>query len=165
MPSNKYSFGCEELILQPISDQDLDFLFELYSITRADEMALSGWSQADVQNFLFMQFNLQHAQYMKNYSNPSFDLIKLGDNTIGRLYVNRGNSEIRIIDIAILPDFRKRGVAKFLMNQIIQESMDVNKKITLHVEQNNPILAWYSNLGFKTISEIGIYYYMELNPS
>lgn len=150
--------------LQPISESDLPFLFELYVSSRAEEFKHSGWSSEELNNFLKKQFELQHTQYMQNYNNPTFDLIQLEQKNIGRLYVNRDNEDIRIIDIAVMPDYRQKGVAKFLMESLIREAAQKSAILSLHVEHNNPILDWYAHLGFKPIRDVGVYKYMTLTP-
>ena len=160
MEKKFYSDRGMEITLTPISDADLGFLFELYAATRAEEMSMTGWGSEDILTFLKMQFELQHIQYMKNYDNPTFDLIMAAGQPVGRLYVNRGKDDLRIIDLALLPQFRRQGIARVLLESIFKESAAANCPVSLHVERENPIMEWYCRLGFKTVREVGIYYLM-----
>ncbi len=79
-----------EITLRSITDNDLEFLFQVYASTRAEEKELVGWNDEQWEQSLRMQFHLQHTQYMRNYENPSFDIILESGVSAGRLYVNRG---------------------------------------------------------------------------
>lgn len=99
------------IALRPITDDDLEFLFRLYASTRVVEKELAGWPDEQWDGFLRMQFHLQHTQYQQNYLQPSFDIIVEGSVPVGRFYVDRRADDYRLIDIAVLPEFRRRGIA------------------------------------------------------
>lgn len=146
--------------LRPVADGDLEFLYRLYASTRQEEKELAGWPDEQWDGFLRMQFNLQHTQYMKNYEHPSFDIVMSGEIPVGRLYVNRRRDEIRLIDIAILPEFRGRGIAAGLVEALLLESEGKCLPVSLHVEKNNPILEYYLRLGFRIEEDKGVYFFM-----
>ncbi|WP_321340557.1 hypothetical protein [Breoghania sp.] len=56
-----------------------------------------------------MQFEAQHEHYMRHYGKADFLLIMKDGCPIGRLYVDECDDEFRLIDIAMLPEWR--GVA------------------------------------------------------
>src|SRR5688500_9371581 len=89
--------------LTPVSSSDKPFLVELYAATRAEERVLVPWSSEQKQLFLQMQFEAQNQYYRERYPNASFDLIKLNDSPVGRLYLAELADEIRIIDLTFLP--------------------------------------------------------------
>lgn len=149
------------ITLRPITDDDQEFLYRLYTSTRAAEKELVDWTNEQWNEFLRMQFNLQHTQYMRNYEQPSFDVIMLDDTPVGRLYVNRVPVEIRIIDISLLPEYRNRGIGAGLMRNILREGNDRNIPVTLHVEKNNPALGLYQRLGFRIKGDQGVSWFME----
>ena len=57
---------------RPVRADDHPFLRALYASTRQDEMALSGWAPEQVEAFLTMQFELQHAHYQRHYADADF---------------------------------------------------------------------------------------------
>ena len=146
--------------LRPITDDDREFLFRLYASTRAEERALVGWPDEQWGEFMRMQFQLQHAQYMRNYDNPAFDVVLADGVSAGRLYVDRGPQEYRLIDIALLPEFRQRGIAGSLIRALLLESEAHGLPVSLHVEKNNPILDYYRRLGFRIEADREVYYFM-----
>jgi len=149
---------------RPIEAADLAFLERLYASTRQDEMALTGWSGGRIQLFLRDQFNAQHAFYQEQFVGGRFDLILLDDEPIGRLYVDRRTDEIRIIDIALLPEYRRRGIGGRLLRELLDEAQGADKAVRIHVERFNPAFGLYQRLGFQPIDDNGVYYLMEWHP-
>ncbi|RII28305.1 MAG: N-acetyltransferase [Geobacter sp.] len=150
--------------LRPVADSDLEFLCQLYASTRDEEKKLVGWDDAQWESFMRMQFNLQHTHYMRNYQNPTFDIIMHGHAPIGRLYIDHGAKEMRVIDICLMPEYRGRGIGSVLMRQILQEGDDSGVPVTLHVERNNPALALYQRLGFQVVYSAEVYCFMKSQP-
>lgn len=146
------------------TQEDLELLFEIYASTRNEEMALTGWSKQEIETFLRMQFELQHKQYLKNYKDAAFEIILYEKTPAGRLYVDRRKDDIRIIDIALLPRFRRHGIGSKIMKELITEADKKQRNISLHVERNNPALNLYETLGFKKVDTTGVYYFMERQP-
>lgn len=150
--------------LRPIEAADLPFLEHLYASTRQEEMALTGWSDGHIQAFLRDQFNAQHAFYQEQFAGARFDLILLDDEPIGRLYVDRRTDEIRIIDIALLPEYRRRGIGGRLLRELLDEAQGTGKPVRIHVERFNPAGKLYRRLGFRAIDDNGVYRLMEWHP-
>jgi ribosomal protein S18 acetylase RimI-like enzyme len=150
-----------EITKRPIRDDDTPLLYRIYAASRTDEMALTDWTPAQIDAFLHMQFDLQHSQYMTMYRNPTFDIVLCKDQPAGRLYVERTGKEIRVIDIAMLPEFRGRGIGTALLRELIAESESCGTPLTLHVEHYNPAQALYRRLGFEFREDRGVYIFME----
>lgn len=151
--------------LRPVTDDDREFLFRLYASTRAEEKSLVDWPDEPWESFLRMQFQLQHAQYMQSYLHPSFDIILADGIPAGRFYVDRRDTEYRLIDIALLPDFRQRGIGGNLLNALLREAGRHGLPVSLHVEKNNPILEYYQRVGFRVEEDKGVYLFMVRRPA
>ncbi len=150
---------------RPITDRDQEFLYAVYASTRDEEMAMVPWSDEQKQEFLRMQFNAQHTFYTEQFSEAEFQIIEEHGEGIGRLYVERRDDEIRVIDIALLPQHRGKGLGAKLMQQVLDEAAAVNKRVRIHVERENPAMRLYDRLGFRKIEEQGVYYLMEWSPT
>src|SRR5688572_13925507 len=153
------------ITLRPITPDDMEFLCQVYASTRQEEMALvTDWSEAQKTAFLQMQFNAQHAHYAEHYSRARFQIILLNGVPIGRLYIDRRTKEIRIVDIALLPEYRNQGIGSGLLKEILAEGEQAGLPVTIHVELFNPALRLYERLGFRHIDDHGVYYLMEWKP-
>lgn len=149
---------------RPITDADLPFLEKLYGSTRALEMAVVPWSFEEKQAFLAQQFHAQHVFYQEHFSAAAFDLLLLHGEPAGRLYLDRREDEIRVIDIALLPEHRGKGLGEALMRGVLEEAGSQGKMVRIHVERNNPAMRLYDRLGFRRIEDQGVYHLMEWRP-
>jgi len=138
-----------ELTLRPERTDDLEFLHRLYATTRADEMALVNWSPEEKGLFLQSQFEAQHSYYLEHFQESRFDVIEQAGLAIGRLYVARWPDDIRIIDIALLPEHRGRGLGGRMLQALLDEAATAGKSVSMHVEISNPALHLYERLGFR----------------
>ena len=153
------------VILRPIREEDLEFLLRLYATTRADEMAMvTDWSDEQKEWFVRMQFQAQHAWYQEHYGDAQFDLVLMDDIPVGRLYVHRRATEIRLVDISLIPELRGKGVGSALLRELMAEAEAAGKPLTIHVEKYNPAMRLYLRLGFKPIEDRGPYDLMEWKP-
>ncbi len=141
------------------------FLAAVYASTRAEELAVTGWSDEDKAVFCRRQFDAQAAHYRENYPGASFQVIERDGVSIGRLYVARWEKEIRIVDIALLPEHRGTGIGTKLLRELQEEARSVGKSLTIHVERFNPALRLYERLGFKQVEDKGVYLLMSWNCS
>lgn len=140
-----------------MTTSDRSFLSTLYRSTREDEMANLPWNDDQKQTFIDMQFNAQHEHYQKNYPNALWLIIEISDTRIGRLYLEHWDHEIRIIDIALTPSARGRGIGSAILQDLQNEASEADKKIGIHVEKLNPAMTLYKRLGFQTVQDKGVY--------
>ena len=113
------------------------------------------WSDDEKRAFLRQQAEAQDAHYRANYTETTYSVIEADGDPAGRLYVARWADEIRIVDIALLPEFRGRGLGSGLLRNLIEESEAVGKPLSIHVEMNNPARRLYERLGFVPVAERG----------
>jgi len=150
-----------EVSFRPVEPGDGEFLQSLYASTREAEMALVPWSDKEKEAFLRMQFEAQDKYYREQFRDAEFSVMKLAGRPIGRLYVDRREDEIRIIDIALLPEHRGKGIGSRVMKSLLDEGKNSGKPVRIHVEKNNPALRLYHRLGFTKIEDRGVYDLME----
>ncbi|HEX5727118.1 MAG TPA: GNAT family N-acetyltransferase [Longimicrobiaceae bacterium] len=154
-----------ELSLRPITDADLEFLFRLYASTREEELAAVPWTAEQKEAFLRQQFGAQHAYWQENYADTSWDLVLLDGEPAGRLYVARWPEQLRVVDIALLPEHRGRGLGGRLMRGVLAEGDAAGKPVSIHVEMYNPARSLYERLGFTVKADRGVYLLMERPPA
>lgn len=147
--------------LRAARPEDQSFLAEVYASTRELEMSLVDWTEAEKAEFLRMQFEAQHRYYHEHYQHTSWDLILREGEPIGRFYVARWPDEVRIVDIALLPAHRGRGIGSRLILDLLREADAAGKPVSIHVEQFNPAMRLYERLGFAPVGQHGIYILMQ----
>jgi ribosomal protein S18 acetylase RimI-like enzyme len=147
--------------LRPITPEDDSFLAGLYASTRAEELAITGWSDEEKAVFCRRQFDAQTAHYREHYPGALLQVVETDGVRLGRLYVAHWEREIRIMDIALLPGDRGKGIGTQLVRALQGEASASGKTLTIHVERFNPALRLYERLGFKTLEDKGVYLLMK----
>jgi ribosomal protein S18 acetylase RimI-like enzyme len=151
--------------LRPTRTEDHEFLLAVYASTRADELAPVPWTEEQKAAFLKMQFEAQDTDYRRNYPDAEYSVVEVDGTPAGRLYVHRRPDEIRLIDIALLPAFRRRGIGTDLLERLFDEAASSVVPVTIHVELHNPARALYERLGFVVQGEQGLYALMRWTPA
>lgn len=153
-----------EPALRPAEPGDADVLFRIYASTRSEELAVVPWDAATKEAFLRMQFAAQDSYYRATYPSASYDLICHDEAVLGRLYVVRGEKAWLVIDLALLPEHRGKGVGTRLLNEVLAQAGAAGKPVQMHVERSNPSRRLYDRLGFCQIAEQGIYLLLSRSP-
>jgi len=152
---------CAKLFsLRPAGEADEPFLYALYASTRVAELAAWGWPEAQQKLFLDLQFRGQQQHYAA-YPNTMHWIVEAQREPIGRLLIARLNDEIRLVDVALLPDFRQRGIGAHLVQGVQAEAQGQGKAVRLHVAPDNPARSLYERLGFQLIEDRGSHWFME----
>jgi ribosomal protein S18 acetylase RimI-like enzyme len=154
-----------EITLRPARDGDREHLFAVYASARAEELVQTGWSDDEKEHFLRLQFEAQDRQYREHYPGAEFMVIEVGRRPAGRIYVHRGAREIRLMDIALLPEHRSRGIGSRLIRTLQTDAAAAGVPVGIHVELFNPARRLYERLGFAPVEERGFYLFMEWRPA
>lgn len=147
---------CEDgvLTLRPETPDDLQFRFNLFIRSRPpewDQVVLPLEQLTQVMNH---QFWAQTETYLARFPEARFDIIELDGQPIGRIVVNRPGDRIHIVDQAIAPHLRGRGLGTAIMRQLMAEAEAGGLFMTLKVSNaNDPSMRLYSRLGFEVRSE------------
>ncbi|MCO7227298.1 N-acetyltransferase [Pleionea sp. CnH1-48] len=140
----------------------MPFLQQLYASIREQELALTNFSREEKEWFIQNQFQTQHQYYCSHYNTESFDIVYFCDEKAGRFFVDYWDHEIRVVDIALMPKFRNRGIASYLLECLFNKADTTGRKVSIHVERHNKAKQLYERLGFKQKSEADdIYLLME----
>lgn len=145
------------LVFRAATEADVPFLFRVFASTRAEELALTPWSDAEKAAFVDMQARAQHTDYRRNYADADWLVIERGGEGIGRLYLQRRERVHSIIDIAFLSEHRGKGYGGALLADLLEEAAAAGKPIEIYVEKYNPAMRLYRRLGFVTVEEQGVY--------
>jgi ribosomal protein S18 acetylase RimI-like enzyme len=138
---------------------------QVYGSVREEELAMVAWGEGQREAFIRMQFDAQDTEYRRMNPNGTFDLIELQGRPVGRLYVDRRPTEIRIVDISVLPEFRGAGIGGSLITELMEEAALSGRSLTIHVEITNRAERLYSRLGFVEAARQGPYCRMEWTPA
>jgi ribosomal protein S18 acetylase RimI-like enzyme len=147
--------------LRPIADADEPLLRRVYASTRAEELAPVPWTDDQKRAFVDQQFDARAAHYAQHYPGMTRDVVVVDGVDAGHLLVDRWEREIRIVDVALLPEHRGGGAGTTLLKALMDEARAAGKALSIHVERTNPAMALYERLGFAPVAEEGVYLRME----
>lgn len=151
--------------LRPVTQSDDQFLFSVYESTRHDELAQVEWAEGQKEQFLRWQFDLQRAEYTSRFPDSDYRVIVVDEKPAGRIWVGRDDQQIRLLDIALLPEFQNRGVGTALLKRLMDQAAASGKALRHMVfVLNNDAERFYLRLGFKRIEDFGAYKHMEWRP-
>jgi len=154
------------LKLRPVTPEDDSFLLSVYASTRAQELAQVQWQEGQQETFVKWQFDMQRREYDARFPDAEYDVIEIDGQPAGRIWIGHREDEIRLLDIALLPQFQNRGVGTRLLTNLIHEA-SINGKRLRHMVfvLNDNADRFYERLGFVVIEEMGGYKHMEWRPT
>jgi len=140
---------------RPVIPADEAFLYQLYASTRDREMAQIPWTAAQKAAFLEMQFRAQLQSYTATHPRASHVIICDAGQPVGRLYLDRSDDGLHILDITIAPECRNQGIGPAVLQEILAEAAECSKPVSIYVETFNPSLQLFERLNFRPVSEHG----------
>lgn len=148
--------------LRPVSDDDDQFLLSVYASTREEELSQAEWDEGQKEMFLRWQFDLQRREYEARFADAAYHVILVDDRLAGRIWVGSDDEQIRLLDIALLPEFQNRGVGTALLRRLMDQAAKTGKALRHMVfVLNDDADRLYKKLGFTVIEDLGAYRHME----
>jgi GNAT superfamily N-acetyltransferase len=154
----------DAVTLRLATDADYAFMRELYGNTRAEELERFPFDEEQKTAFLDQQFSAQFEHYGVHYPTCERNIIEKDGRPIGRLWLDEWQDQIRLVDIALMAEWRGLGVGTRLVRDVLARAAAAGKAVTIHVEGFNPALGMYQRLGFEHVDSNGVYYLMRWTP-
>jgi ribosomal protein S18 acetylase RimI-like enzyme len=155
----------QTISFRPETEADAEFLYQLYTSTREEELNQTDWPYSQKEAFLRQQFHAQTVHYKEHYSAADYRIILENGEPIGRLYLHQQEADLRIMDIALRPEHRGRGIGEMLLREILDDAGKRGHSVSIHVEIFNPAMRLYQRLGFRQIDTYGVYHLLEWKPN
>lgn len=114
--------------------------------------------------FLDQQFAAQYEHYRIHYPTCERNIIEKDGKAIGRLWIDEWKDQIRLVDVALMPQWRGSGIGSTLLRAVLDRGARAGKPVTIHVEGFNPALRLYERLGFEKVDTNGVYFLMRWTP-
>jgi GNAT superfamily N-acetyltransferase len=140
---------------------DERFLLKVYDSTRRSELNVLGWSKAESDAFIKMQFDAQCRHYRSWYPRAIFSVILVSGEPAGRLIVDRSEGGVLIVDLAILPEYQRAGVGSRVVHGLLDEALATGSSVRCQVELGNPARSFWEQLGFTVRGINGAHLSME----
>ena len=157
--ANQSSIG-----LLPVDSED-PFMLAVYMSVRMEEVAAWGWDEASAHSFLRMQYDMQQRSYRAYYAESELYAITLNGVQAGKLHVSEASDGLTLVDIALLPEFRGRGIGRHLLTNLQHRAKEAGKPLRLTVSTGNPAARLYERCGFRIVQADEMNARMEWNSS
>lgn len=149
--------------LRAVTPDDREFLISVYASSRADELALVAWDEAQKNAFIRQQFDAQQHEYSARFPDALYSVILFEGQPAGRIWIGRDEEQIRLLDIALLPEYQNRGIGAALLRDLCAEAARERKPLRHMVFKfNTAAMRFYERMGFTQIEDVGAYIHMEL---
>jgi len=155
----------EQITLRPVTEADDAFIFNCYASTRAQELAQVPWSPEQKEAFVKMQYTAQKQHYAAEAPQASHDIIYVDAIPVGRIFLDRRQDALHILDITVLPQHRNHGIGSLLLRRLLDETGKLGKPVTIYVESFNPSVRFFERLGFQKDHEKGFHLLMKWQPA
>ncbi len=127
---------------------DRTFQKQLYTTTREDEMNAAQFPPEMRETFISMQFHAQTTHYTQHYPAAQWSIIECEGVRVGRIIVHRADDHLNILDIALMPEFRGRGIGTALLERIFDEARSKQLPVRLMALTGERAIKLYHRLGF-----------------
>jgi ribosomal protein S18 acetylase RimI-like enzyme len=147
------AFASQGYALRPAGAADAAFERILFETARPDAAFLAAWPDDVRKPFLDQQFHFQSVHYARSYPQAFRGIVLARDEPVGRLILDRGPDEWCVVDIALMPAWRRRGLGHALIEAIQTEAARARARVALMVDMSNPARRLYARLGFAVTAE------------
>ncbi|HZW26301.1 MAG TPA: GNAT family N-acetyltransferase [Gallionella sp.] len=139
----------DNMSIRPARDEDGGFIESLYRSSRDDLRLIQGEDDF-IEELILMQHKAQTRGYGESYPNAFYFIIeKLGDK-IGRIIVDFGHNEIRLVDVTFIREARGKGFGSGVIKALQYAAGQAKAPLTLTVHRHNPgAKRLYLSLGFR----------------
>lgn len=153
-----------DLVIRPEREDDEAFRFQLFCASRQPEFARL-LAPDVLEPIMRQQFHAQTVGYRSRFPRARADIIELGGKPIGRIMLDRGDKVLHIVDQAITPELRNRGIGTAIMRALMEEARQTSGAVRLAVAAGNgQALRLYRRLGFAPIETQELYLWLEWRP-
>ena len=142
-----------DFTLRPERQADAAFRLALFRASRGP-----GWDQIPLppemlNQIMEQQFNAQTQGYRTAYPDARLEIIEIDGVPAGRLATHHADDTLHLIDIALTPERRGRGVGETILRALMAEAGARSAPVTLHVALDNlAAQRLYHRLGFVALS-------------
>ncbi|MBN1402992.1 MAG: GNAT family N-acetyltransferase [Opitutales bacterium] len=157
--------------LRPPRAEDEPFLRQLRGQIDSERLFMNYWRgenvEAEKKQLVDFQFRARtaHQNAIKAMAETKENIIEMDGSPVGLFIVSGGRSELRLVEISLLPEWRGKGIGKIIITTTMQECTRTGRLLHLCVEKTNAVaLGLYRSLGFYAIDDSMAHLVMEWSP-
>lgn len=146
------------LELRDASGHDEPWLKQLFVLSQPAMEALAALPGDIGETLVAMQYSARQAHFQAHWPRAVQRVIEWrdggepgrapGGQTVGALWADEGSQGIHVLDIAVLPAWRGRGIGTRCLQDLIASAARRHLPVTLQVASDSPARRLYERLGF-----------------
>jgi ribosomal protein S18 acetylase RimI-like enzyme len=144
-----------------VTGDDEAFIQRLIEEAVADELGAREWPEPARSKLLEIQYLARRRGYREAFPGATEEIVQRDGEAAGWLVTARDGESIRVVDIALLPEERGKGVGTACIRDLQGEAERSARMVRLSVVRNNPAALLYHRLGFRVTGGDEIRYAME----
>jgi RimJ/RimL family protein N-acetyltransferase len=122
---------------RPERAEDLPFLAALFRSSALPELARMPVDDATKDALVRMQFASQTATYRAQFPQARFEIIEQRGTPVGRIVVDPGGEVACIVDLALLPECRGRGIGGMILADVMRQFAAPKRRVQCKVLAHN----------------------------
>jgi ribosomal protein S18 acetylase RimI-like enzyme len=157
----------DAVTLRPTRDDEADrtFLYALFVSTKAAEAAAMPIDAAGKDLLLAMQYRSMTATYRRDYPTARWEVVELAGEPVGLLITHVGDRGVTYVNIALLPQAQRRGLATRVMSRALEEPRRLGLPARVNVlAQNAASLRLWERIGFARVAQTPPFVELEWRP-
>jgi GNAT superfamily N-acetyltransferase len=152
-----------KLVLRSEAPTDAPFLRSLFATSRASTFEPAQLSDEGLTRLLHMQFEAQRDHYARHYPEARSWLLVEDGEAVGRLVETEETDSLLLIDLAVAPAARRRGLATWMIGVLAEKARAGGVPLRCHVDPINDAVQMYARLGFTVTGDEGGSLVLELH--
>ncbi len=145
---------------RPVTSEDASLLYDVFVTGEA-----AAWTamlpHIDNGPVLRRMFAGQQAEYSLQFPEAQHHIIVIDGEPAGQVRWDERDADVRVVDIGLLPQYRRRGGAAAIYTRLIEHARRVRKPVRCTVtKMNEPSVALHHRLGFLVESESDTHYFL-----
>lgn len=154
----------EKVTLRGAVPGDEAFLRSLHADIHPELAALALPPEA-AHRLLDLQITAQRAHYHATYPAAHDQIVCVGMHPVGRCWTHRSDTELRLLDLAIVSGSRRQGIGRNVLHALCHQAATIGVPLRLHVWHGNaPAQRLYTEIGFRRQGQAAGYLAMEWLP-
>ena len=151
--------------LRPEEPRDEAFLRPLILDAIAGELGASAWPEPMRSHLLDIQYAARRHPHGAGIPETSSQIIQADGADAGWVVTTTLPQEVRLVEIMVLPEWRRRGVGTAAIRQLLSDAAAAGVPLRLRVNvTNRAAIALYERLGFRRIDGDEVQHLMECSP-
>lgn len=134
--------------LRPARPRDEHFLFDLFRAHSAGVLKLGRLPQVQIDELLAAQYKSRARSFRERFPQARWSIVEFAGDPIGELILHDDADALWIVDIALRPEYQRRGIGSALVRSLIAAGVPRGGLRARVLMTHAASLSMFRHLGF-----------------